>query len=113
MALEAQSRLRGLQQSFLGRNVIRRRVHAVTANAADIGLGMWRAFEVGVRSRVAGLAHGVDFLDRVLGRIENLGHVAAAGHVFAARAVAVLAGHTGVVSGHVDHLLVGVRSKFL
>ena len=60
-------------------------VNRVATDAAHIGLGVGRAHEVGMRSGVATEALGVNVFGRGLGGIEDLGYVAAAGHVLAAR----------------------------
>ena len=102
MALEAESGLRSLEQRFF-----LAAVNAVAAGAADVGLGVRRAHEIRVRAGVTAEAFGVDFFARSLGGIEDLGYIAAAGHMLAARAMAVLAGHAIRVPVHQGHL--GVR----
>ena len=67
-------------------------VNVVAADAADARLGMRSTFEVGMRSRMAAQARGVHLFRRSLGRVEDLGYVAAAVNVRLARAVATLAG---------------------
>ena len=108
VALEAKRGLRRFEQ-----RVFLAAVNTVATDAADSGLGMISPHEVRVRTGVAAQALFIDFLGRVLARIEDLGHVAATGHVFAARAMAVLAGHTAGVAVHQRHLGVRVRGKFL
>src|ERR1039458_5005411 len=55
VTLEAERGLRSLEQSL-----ILAAVNAVAAGAADVGLGMRRAVEVGMRAGVAAKKHGVD-----------------------------------------------------
>jgi len=76
VALEAERRLRSLQQVFF-----LALMNAVAAGAADLRPGVWRAVKVRVRSRVTGQAHGVNLFGRVLRGIEYLGNVAATSHV--------------------------------
>ncbi len=83
VALEAERRLRSLQQRFFFLAL----VNAVAADTADVRPGVGRAVKVRVRSRMTGQALGVNLFGRVLRGIEYLGYVAAAGHVFRARAV--------------------------
>jgi len=77
VALEAERRLRSLQQLFFFLALM----NAVAAGTADIRLGVGRAVKVRVRSRVTGQALGVNLFGRVLRGIEYLGYVAAAGNV--------------------------------
>jgi len=87
VALEAERRLRSLQQTFFFLAL----VNAVAANTADLCLGVGRAVKIRVRIRVAGQAHGVNLFGRVLRGIEYLAHVAAARHVLGSRTVTTLA----------------------
>ncbi len=87
VALEAERRLRSLQQCFFFFAL----VNAVAANAADVRPGVGRAVKVRVRCRVTGQALGVHLFGRVLRGIEYLGYVAAASHVFRAGTVAAFA----------------------
>jgi len=102
VALIAERRLRGLEQ------VLRRLavVNAVTACATDTGLAVRRTQEIGMRTRVAGEALGIDLLRRSGGKVEDLGLVTASLNVRLARSVAVLAGDA-FVTVHQNHL--GVR----
>ena len=77
VALEAERRLRSLEQRFFFLALM----NAVAAGTADVRLGVGRAVKVRVRSRVTGQALGVNLFGRVLRGIEYLGYVAAAGHV--------------------------------
>src|SRR5208282_4089393 len=77
VALEAERRLRSLQQVFFFLVL----VNAVAADTADVRLGVGRPVKVRVRTRVTGQALGVNLFGRVLRWIVDLGHVAAAGHV--------------------------------
>jgi len=77
VALEAESRLRSLQQRFFFFALM----NAVAADTADVRLGVGRAVKVRVRSRMTGQALGVNLFGRVLRGIEDLGYVAAAGHM--------------------------------
>ena len=86
VALEAERRLRSLQQLFF-----LALMNAVAAGTADVRLGVGRAVKVRVRSRVTGQALGVNLFGRVLRGIEYLAHVAAAGHVLGSRPVAAFA----------------------
>ena len=87
VALEAERRLRSLQQLFFFLALM----NAVAANTAELRLGVGRAVKVRVRSRVTGQALGVNLFGRVLRGIEYLGYVAAACHVVSSRTVAALA----------------------
>ena len=87
MALEAERRLRSLQQLFFFLALM----NAVAAGTADVRLGVGRAVKVRVRSRVTGQALGVNLFGRVLRGIEYLGHVAAARHVVRTGTVAAFA----------------------
>ncbi len=87
VALEAKRRLRILQQLFFFLAL----VNAVATGTADVRLGVGRAVEVRVRSRVTGQALGVNFFGRVLRGIEYLARVAAAGHVLRSGTMAALA----------------------
>ena len=87
VALEAERRLRSLQQLFFFLALM----NAMAAGTADVRLGVGRAVKVRVRSRVTGQALGVNLFGRVLRGIEDLACVAAAGHVLGARTVAALA----------------------
>jgi len=91
VALEAERRLRSLQQRFFFLALM----NAVAANTADLRLGMGRAVKVRVRSRVTGQAHGVNIFDRVLRGIEYLARVAAARHVLRSGTVAAFAALMG------------------
>src|SRR6202167_5795199 len=86
VALEAERRLRSLQQSFF-----LALMNAVAAGTADLRLGVGRAVKVRVRSRMTGQAHGVNLFGRVLRGIEYLARVAAACHVVGSWTVAALA----------------------
>jgi len=87
VALEAERRLRNLQQIFFFLVLM----SAVAASAADVRLGVGRAVKVRVRSRVTGQALGIYLFGRVLRGIEYLGYVAAARHVLGAGTVAAFA----------------------
>src|ERR1019366_8847645 len=82
VALEAERRLRRLQQLFL-----RARMHAVAAYAAHIRLCVRRTIEVRMRARVTAQALLVHFFCRMLCWIENLCHIPAAIDVSLAGAV--------------------------
>src|ERR1700683_802052 len=84
VALEAERRLRNLQQVFFFLALM----NAVAANTADLRLGVGRAVKVRVRSRVTGQALGVHLFGRVLRGIEYLAHVAAARDVLGSGTVA-------------------------
>ena len=87
VALEAELRLRNLQQVFFFVALM----NAVAADTADVRPGVGRAVKVRVRSRMTGQALGVDLFRRsVLERID-LAHVAATRHVVRARTMAALA----------------------
>ena len=77
VALEAERRLRSLQQRFFFLALM----NAVAANTADVRLGVGRAVKVRMRPRVTGQALGVNLFGRVLRGIEYLGYVTAAGYV--------------------------------
>jgi hypothetical protein len=66
-------------------------MHAVTVGAAYLGVAMRRAFEIGVRSRVAGQTACADFFSRGLAEDEDLGFVAATRDVLGARSMATFA----------------------
>jgi hypothetical protein len=66
VALEAERRLRNLQQIFFFLALM----SAVAANTADVRLGVGRAVKVRVRIRVTGQALGVNLFGRVLRGIE-------------------------------------------
>ena len=106
VALIAERRLRGLEQ------VLRRLavVNAVTACATDTGLAVRRTQEIGMRTRVAGEALGIDLLRRSGGKVEDLGLVTASLNVRLARSVAVLAGDA-FVAMHQNHLGVRIVGK--
>src|SRR5580704_2443563 len=87
VALEAERRLRSLQQLFFFFDLM----NAVAADTADLRLGVGRAVKVRVRSRVTGQALGVNLFGRVLRGIEYLGGVAAARHVLRSGTMAALA----------------------
>jgi hypothetical protein len=87
VALEAQRRLRSLQQRFFFLALM----NAVAADTADVRPGVGRAVKVRVRSRVTGQALGVHLFGRVLRGIEYLAYVAAARHVVGAGTMAALA----------------------
>ncbi len=93
MALEAKLRLRGLQQLRLRVTVM----NAVATGATDAGLGMRRAQEVGMRSRVAAQAGRIQVLRRKLAQLNDLGNVAAALYVGLARPVTALAGRARAI----------------
>jgi len=86
VALEAENRLRNLQQIFFFLALM----SAVAANAADVRLGVGRAVKVRVRSRVTGQALGVHLFGRVLRGIEYLARVATACHVVGAGTMTTL-----------------------
>jgi len=104
VALEAERRLRRLKQLLL----VLALVNAVASRAADPGLGVRRALEVGVRARVAGEAGRVYLLGRALAGIEYLGGIAGVFDVRFARTVAVLARYA-IVPVHENHLAVRIR----
>ena len=106
VALEAKSRLRSLEQRFF-----LAAVNAVATGAADVGLGVRRTHEIRMRAGVTAQAFGVDFFARSLGGIEDLGYIAAAGYMFAACAMAVLAGHAIRVPVHECHLGVWIGGE--
>ena len=108
VTLEAERGLRSLEQRLLFAAV-----NAVATDAADISFGMRRAIEVGMRACMAAQTLGVDVFGRSLGGIEDLGHVATAGHVLTARAMAVLAGNAIRVPVHQLHLLVRIGGETL
>ena len=108
VALEAERGLRSLEQRLRFAAV-----NAMATNATDAGLGVRRTHEVRVCSRMTGEALGVDILGRSLGGIEDLSHVAAAGHVLAAGAMAVLAGDAIGISVHQRHLGMRVGGEIL
>jgi len=81
-------------------------VNAVAACASDIGLGVRRAFEIGMRSGVAAQALGIHLFGCTLRWVEDLGRVAAAIDVRLARTVAVFAGDAALAM-HLGHF--GVR----
>jgi len=87
VALEAESRLRNLQQIIFFLALM----NAVAANTADLRPGVGRAVKVRVRSRVTGQALGVNLFGRVLRRIEYLAGVAAARHMLRTGTMAALA----------------------
>ena len=87
VALEAERRLRNLQQTFFFLALM----NAVAANTADLRLGVGRAVKVWVRIRVTGQAHAINLFDRVLRGIEYLANVAAPFHVGGAGTVAAFA----------------------
>src|ERR1700683_2008990 len=91
VALEAERRLRSLQQLFFFLALM----NAVAANTADVRLGVGRAVKVRVRSRVTGQALGVNLFGRVLRGIEYLARVAAARHVLRSGTMAALAALMG------------------
>jgi hypothetical protein len=90
VALEAERRLRSLQQRFF-----LALMNAVAAGTADLRLGVGRAVKVRVRPRVTGQAHEVNLFDRVLRRIEYLARIAAARHVLGSGTVAAFAALMG------------------
>lgn len=92
VALEAESGLGSLEQGF----VARAGVNAVATDAAYIAVTVCRTLKVGVLALMAAEALCVDFFGGCLGRIEDLGHVAAALNVRAASAMASLAGDPGL-----------------
>jgi hypothetical protein len=77
VALEAEGRLRSLQQTFFFLALM----NAVAANTADIRFGVGRAVKVRMRCRVTGQALGVNLFGRMLRGVEYLSYVAAASHV--------------------------------
>jgi len=84
----------------------------VATDAADVGLACGERSKSGCVSAWQ-VSHLAIILGRVLGRIEDLGYISAAGYVFAARAVAVLAGHACAVAMLEKHLLVRIVGEFL
>ena len=90
VALEAELRLRRLQQVGLGVA----RVYAMATGAAYAGLGMRRTQKVRMRARMAAQAGRIDVLFRHLAQLLDLGYVAAAFHVGLACPVAALARRT-------------------
>ncbi len=92
VALKAEHGLRGQQQFFL----VLAPMYAVAACAANVGFGMGRTFEVGMRSGMAAQARFVHFRRRGLGGIEDLGNVTGAFDVRLTRAVTSLAGGSGL-----------------
>ena len=90
VALEAQLRLRRLQQ----RDFSLRRVDAVAAGAANVGLRVRGAIEVRVRAGVAAQARLVNLLRAELVKAANLRHIAAAFHVGLPGSVTAFAGHS-------------------
>src|SRR5271169_2575814 len=91
VALEAERRLRSLQQRFFFLALM----NAVTADTADLRLGMGRTVKVRVRSRVTGQALGVNLFGRVLRGIEYLAYIAATSHVVRAGTMATFAALLG------------------
>lgn len=91
VALEAESRLRNLQQIFFFLALM----SAMAADTADVRLGVGRAVKVRVRSRVTGQALGVNLFGRVLRGIEYLARVAAARHVLRSGTMAAFAALMG------------------
>jgi hypothetical protein len=87
VALEAELRLRSLQQIFFFLAL----VNAVAADTADVRLGVGRAVKVRVRSRVTGQALSVNLFGRVLRGIEYLGYVAAASNMLRSGTMAAFA----------------------
>jgi hypothetical protein len=88
VALEAKGRLFGLEQDRLGSSFM----HSVAANAANVGLGVRRAEEVGVSSCVATQAHCIHLFSSGCSRIENLSLVTTRLDMNFARTMAALAG---------------------
>src|SRR5580700_152516 len=86
VALEAERRLRSLQQLFFFLALM----NAVAANTAELRLGVGRAVKVRVRSRVTGQALGVNLFGRVLRGIEYFARVATTGDVLGAGAMTAL-----------------------
>src|SRR5208283_773783 len=109
VALEAERRLRSLEQRFFFLALM----NAVAAGTADVRLGVGRAVKVRVRSRVTGQALGVNLFGRVLRGIEYLARVAAAVHMRLASAVAVFTGNASGVAMHQRHLGMRVFLKSL
>ena len=108
VALEAELRLRSLQQRFF-----LALVNAVATGTADLRLGVGRTVKVRVRSRVTGQALGVNLFGRVLRGIEYLARVAAALHMRLACAMAVFTRNAGGVAMHQRHLDMRVFLKSL
>ena len=75
-------------------------VNAVATDAADVGLGVRRRAKSGCAPAWQLRHFSSTSLVECLGGVEDLGHVTTTRYVLAARAMAVLAGHAGVVSGH-------------
>ena len=86
VALEAEPRLRSLQQTIFFLALM----NAVAANTTDLCLVVGGAVKVRVRCRVTGQAHGINLFGRVLRGIEYLAYVSAARHMVRTRAVAAL-----------------------
>jgi len=87
VALEAERGLRSFQQLFFFLALM----NAVTADTADLRLGVGRAVKVRVRTRVTGQALGVNLFGRVLRGIEYLARVAATRYVLCSGTMAALA----------------------
>ena len=106
MALEAERRLRSLQQLFF-----LALMNAVATDTTDVRPGVGRAVKVRMHSRMAALALGVNLFRRVLRGIEDLAYVAAAIHVPLTSAVAVFTGNASAgIAMHQRHL--GMRVFF-
>jgi hypothetical protein len=87
VALKAERGLRSFEQLL----VARAGMHAVATGAANIGLGMRRTFEVGMRSGVTAEAGGVYLFGSGFGGVEDLAYIAAGINVGLARTMAGLA----------------------
>jgi hypothetical protein len=95
----AELRLRDFEQVGFALEGMR----AVTVDAANLGVAMRRALEVGMRSYVAGQAARVHFRRGSFLKDEDFGFVTTAGHVIGAgpvAAFATLVGRTGFLIQH-------------
>lgn len=108
VALVAKRGLSGPEQVLL----ILALVDAVAGGAADVGFGMRRALEVGVRACVAGKAGCVHFFRGTFSGIEYLGYISAGFNMRFARTMAVLTGDAAIAV-HQDHLAVRVVGESL
>lgn len=88
VATHAERRLRQFQQGLFAL----RRMNTMAAGATQAGLGVRRAIEIRVYSRVATETGGIDLLRGRLAGQENLGNVSTALHVRLPWSVAALAG---------------------
>ena len=106
VALEAEFRLRDLEQLFL----VFAAMNAVAAYAAHVVLAVRGALEVGVLALMATQAPGIHFLRCRLGGIKDLGDVATTVDVCLARSMAAFAGRAGFAV-HLCELSVLVRAE--